>query len=64
METYTIEWIDKMLYIHTLDYIIQPKKGGGRGLGKLTIDTGYKIDETPKCYSKGKKSQRKRSHIA
>ena len=41
--------------------IIQPKKKVGGG---LIIDTCYKTDETPEYYSKGKKSQCKRSHIA
>ena len=60
VETYSIEWIDKMLYIHTLDYYSAKQKAGGG----LIIDTCYKIDETPKYYSKGKKSHCKRSHIA
>lgn len=27
--TYSIEWIDKMLYIHTLDYYSAKQKAGG-----------------------------------
>ena len=29
VETYTIEWIDKMLYIHTLEYYSAKKKKWG-----------------------------------
>ena len=51
------------LYIHTLDYYSAKKKKSGAG-GGLIIDTCYKTDEIPEYYSKGKKSQHKRSHIA
>lgn len=49
-----------VVYPYTGLLFSQKKKVGGG----LIIDTCYKTDETPEYYSKGKKSQCKRSHIA